>query len=131
MAFREKIEASAAPHLQPGESIQVVIPAQAVHPMLYIPGIALGAVGALVLMVILRPFRVVVVTDQRIMVCRLPRIGTAKIEEVLEHGPRSTELGPPHGPLNYKCTKAGSRKLYIPRRSYAKVREADALRPAA
>lgn len=116
MAIRDKMTANAQAHLQPGETIQAVFGAQ-----------TMSQYWVLVTYLLLfkNQYRVVVVTDQRIMVCRSGRFTTTKVVEVLANLPRQTRIGPPSG-LWWKCQSLGG-KLYVHKRFHKDVIQADAL----
>ena len=73
-------------------------------------------------------YRVIVVTDQRILVCRCGRIAFTPVGEVEREVPRGTRIGPATG-VWYKTESLG-KPLYIYRRFYKDVAEADALAAA-
>jgi hypothetical protein len=119
MAIREQMAANAAPHLQPGETIQAVFGAQTTSQYWFFISYWI---------IILRnSYRVVVVTDRRILVCLAGRIRTTPVKQVLAEFPRATQIGPPSG-LWYKCETLGER-LYINKRFHKDVRTADELVP--
>jgi hypothetical protein len=116
MAIRDKLRSNAAHLLQPGETIQAVFCAQTVSQYF-----ALISVWIIVLS---NAYRVVVVTDRRIMVCRSGRFTVTPVKAIETELPRSTRIGDPSG-LWWPCTTLG-RKLYVNRRFHKDVREADA-----
>ena len=69
------------------------------------------------------PYRVVVVTDRRILVCRSGRFRTTPVKEVVNELPRTTRIGPASG-LWYKCQTLGDR-LYIHKRFHKDIAAAD------
>jgi hypothetical protein len=115
--IRDKLKANAEPLLQPGEELQAVFRAQTVYPYL-------GPISALLILVGSAVYRVVVVTDRRILMCRGDRVTMAPIHEVLAEVPRQTMMGPAHG-LWYRTDSLGDR-LYINRSFHAEVAAADA-----
>ncbi|HEY2167093.1 MAG TPA: hypothetical protein VGH01_08005 [Jatrophihabitantaceae bacterium] len=115
MAIRDKIRANAAHLLQPGEVIQAVIPAQAANPWL--------AVISYWIILFSNAFRVIVVTDRRILVCRAGRFTVTQVNEVLHEVPRATRIGP-HTGMWYRCDQLGQR-VWIARRFAKDVAEAD------
>lgn len=129
-SIRDKIRTNAAPHLQPGEAVQAVFPAQTISQYLFLPLLLLGILPLVIVLVVLRPFRTVVVTDRRILVGQAGRLRTTTFEEVLVESPRTTRLGEPSG-LWWVCTVLGTGKLHLNKRFHRDVREADALIPAA
>ena len=64
-------------------------------------------------------------TDQRILVCRSGRLTVTPVGEVEREAPRATRIGPGTA-LWYKSESLGE-PLYIARRFYKDVAEADAL----
>lgn len=127
-SIRDKIRDNAAPHLQPGEHLQVVFGAQTLNQYLFIPLVILGILPAVIVIAVMKPFRVVLVTDRRIMVCRAGTLRTTTVTGVAEEGPRTTLIGEPSG-LWWPCTSLGDAKLYVHNRFHKDIREADALRP--
>jgi hypothetical protein len=116
VAIRDKMRAKAAHVLQPGETIQEVFGAQTHSAYLYL-------ISAWILL-ILNSYRVVVVTDRRILVCRSGRLTTTPVKEVLRELPRSTRIGAPNG-LWWRTESLGER-LYIHKRFHKDVNAADA-----
>lgn len=115
MAIRDKMTANAAPHLQPGETVQAVFGAQTHSQYLFLISVFI--------LLLLNSYRVVVVTDRRILVCRSGRLSTAAVNEVLRELPRSTRIGPPSG-LWWKSESLGER-LYVHKRFHKDVNAAD------
>ena len=118
MALRDKIRGNAEHVLEPGETIQVVIPAQTVSQYL-------AALVSLWIIVLRKAYRVVVVTDRRILVCSSGRFRFTPVGEVMAEFPRQTAIGPAHG-LWYRTDALGE-TLYIAKRFHKDVAEADAL----
>ena len=116
MAIRDKIRKNAASVLQPGESIQSVFCAQTVS--------AYFALISYWILLFANAYRVVVVTDRRILVCRSGRLVQSQVKGIEREFPRSTRIGDPDG-LWWPCTTLGN-KLYIHRRFHKDVRAADA-----
>ena len=116
MALRDKLRSNAAHLLQPGETIQAVFCAQTVS--------AYFALISYWIIILSNAYRVVVVTDRRIMVCRSGRFTITPVKSVENEVPRSTRIGEPSG-LWWPCDTLGQ-KLYIHRRFHKDVREADA-----
>jgi hypothetical protein len=117
VAIREKIRRNAQRFLQQGEVIQAVIPAQT-----SLPGCLSGAT-----LVFSKSFRVIVVTDRRILVCMAGRFSRTKISEVLEEHPRWIKIGPPSG-LWYETGTLGE-TMYVSVRFHKDVEIADAAAP--
>jgi hypothetical protein len=116
MAIRDKIRANAASHLQPGEQIQAVFNAQTTSQWF--------ALISFWIILLSNAYRVVVVTDQRILVFQAGRLQTTVIKGLLRELPRSTQIGPAHG-LWYRTDVLGE-KLYIHKRFAKDVDAADA-----
>ena len=68
-------------------------------------------------------YRVIVVTDRRILVCRSGRFRLTPVNEVLREIPRATLIGPATG-LWYRTDHLGE-KLYIAKRFHKDVLAAD------
>lgn len=115
MAIRDKITASLQPHLEPGETVQAVFPAQTMSPYWAI---------LTYLVLFFNKYRVVAATDRRILVCDTARLTTAKVKGVRAAHPRSTRIGPPSG-LWWKCESLGE-KMYVHKRFHKDVEQADA-----
>jgi hypothetical protein len=116
MAIRDKLVASAAPYLQEGEQIQAVFSAQTMSQWMALISFWIIIFG--------NAYRVVVVTDRRILVCQTKRFQTTKITGVEREVPRATQIGPASG-LWYKTDVLGQ-KLYIHKRFGKDVAAADA-----
>lgn len=114
MAIRDKMHKNAAPFLQPGEKIQVVFGAQTHSQYLVlIPVIFLA----------LNSYRVVLVTDRRILVCRSGKFTTTPVKQVLSELPRKTRIGIPSG-LWWRTENLGG-PLYISSRFHKDIEQAD------
>jgi hypothetical protein len=68
-------------------------------------------------------YRVVVVTDQRILVCRSGRVRITPVKHVIKELPRNTRIGPPRG-LWWRCETLGE-TVYIHKRFHKDVTAAD------
>jgi len=119
MAIRDKLRENAQHLLQPGEQIQAVIPAQTTSQWF--------ALISYWIILLTNAYRVIVVTDRRILVCKSGRFRITPVNDVVHELPRSTKIGPPSG-LWYK-TALGER-LYINKRFHKDVEAADAAAPA-
>ena len=117
MGIRDKIRTNAQSLLQPGEVIQAVIPAQTTSQYF-----ALLSVWIIVLS---NAYRVIVVTDRRILLCQSGRFRNSPVKGIVRELPRQTVIGPAHG-LWYRTESLGER-LYINFRFQADVAAADAL----
>ncbi len=116
MAIRDKLRKNAAPLLQPGETIQAVFPAQTVS--------AYFVLVSIWIIIFANAYRVVVVTDRRILVCRSGRFRITPVRAIEREIPRGTRIGEPTG-LWWPCDSLGGR-LYINRRFHKDVKAADA-----
>jgi Protein of unknown function (DUF2510) len=116
MAIRDTMRANAAPVLQPGETIQAVFGAQTTSQWF--------ALISYWIIILRNAYRVVVVTDRRILVCKSGRFRTTPVNEVLHQLPRATRIGPAHG-LWYSTDVLGER-LYIAKRFHKDIEAADA-----
>ena len=116
MAIRDKMQEKAAPHLRPGEQVQAIFGAQTTTVWWM----------ALIWLVFLikNNYRVVVVTDQRILVNDSRKWTTTNSKSVALEAPRATRIGPASG-LWYK-TEALGETLYIHKRFHKDVETADA-----
>lgn len=119
MAIRDKMRANAAPHLQPDEIVEEVFGAQTHSQYFFLL--------SLFVLLLINSYRVVVVTDRRILVCRSGKLSTTVVDEVLRELPRRTRIGPPSG-LWWRTTTLGER-LYVHKRFHKDVNAADAARP--
>lgn len=120
MAIRDTIRANAQHVLQPGEQIQEVIPAQTTSQWF--------ALISYWIIIFSNAYRVIVVTDRRILICKSGRFRITPVKEVLAEVPRATRIGPPSG-LWYRCETLGQR-LYIAKRFHKDVQRADGVVPA-
>jgi hypothetical protein len=120
MAIRDKLKANVAPHLNPGEQVQVVFIAQTTSQWF--------ALISFWIIIIKNAYRVVTVTDQRILVFQAGRLRTTAVKGLLRELPRETTMGPPSG-LWYKTDALGE-KLYIHKRFAKDVSAADAAKVA-
>jgi hypothetical protein len=117
VAIRDKIKSNAAHLLRPGEVLQAVIPAQTISQYF--------ALITYWIIIFANAYRVIVVTDQRILLCRSGRFSMTRVGEVQREFPRGTMIGPAHG-LWYKSESLGE-QLYVNRRFHKDVAQADAL----
>ena len=115
MAIRDKMSANAAPHLQPGETIQAVFGAQTTSQYF--------ALLSYWIILFTNAYRVVVVTDRRILVAKSGRLTTTPVKEIVRELPRNTRIGPPSG-LWWRCETLGE-KLYVHKRFHKDVNAAD------
>ncbi len=117
VALRDKLRANAAHVLQPGENIQAVFCAQTTSQYF--------ALISMWIIIFANAYRVVVVTDKRILVCGSGRLRMTPVKEVLREVPRYTRIGPPSG-LWWRCESLGER-LYVNKRFHKDVNAADEL----
>jgi hypothetical protein len=116
MSLRDKIRTNAAHLLQSGEQVQAVIPAQTIS--------AYFALLSTWIVPIANAYRVIVVTDRRVLVCHTGRFRLSPVKSVEHEVARSVQIGPAHG-LWYR-TDALGRTLYINKRFHKDIAEADA-----
>ena len=116
MALRDAMRASAAQFVQPGETIEQVFGAQTASPL------TAPLIGSLIALIINR-YRIVAVTDQRILVLDAGKWTQRTARAVVSELPRSSRLGPTSG-LWFKIeTPAG--KIHVRRYFYKDVNAAD------
>lgn len=115
MAIRDKMRANAAPLLQPGETIQAVFGGQTTSQYF--------ALISYWIIILSNAYRVIVVTDRRILVCKTGRLRMTPVKEVLRELPRNVRIGPPSG-LWWRSESLGER-LYIHKRFHKDVNAAD------
>ena len=116
MAIRDKLRANAQHLLQPGETMQSVFAAQTASPY--------WILVSYWIVLFKNAYRVVVVTDRRIIVAKSGRASTTRMNDVVRELPRATRIGPPTG-MWYKTSTLGER-LYIHKRFHKDVAAADA-----
>ena len=117
MAIRDKMRTNATPLLQPGEDIQAVFGAQTRSQWF--------ALLSYWIIVFTNAYRVVIVTNRRIIVAKSGRFTTTPVKEVLRELPRGTQIGPVSG-LWAKSNTLGE-TLYIHKRYHKDVAVADGL----
>ena len=117
MAIRDMMRSNAAHVLQEGESVQAIFGAQTTSQW--------WSLLSYWIIVVRNSYRVVVVTDRRILVCRSGRFRTTPVNEIVAEFARSTRIGPANG-LWYRCETLGER-LYINKRYHKDIAAADAL----
>lgn len=115
MAIRDTLRKNAQHLLQPGEEIQAVIPAQTTSQYF--------ALISYWIIILSNAYRVIVVTDRRILVCRSGRFRLTPVKEVVHELPRQSMIGPATG-LWYRTDSLGER-LYINRRFFKDIEAAD------
>jgi hypothetical protein len=117
VALRDKLRVNATPLLAPGETIQAVFPAQTTSQYF--------ALISYWIIVLKNAYKVVVVTDRRILVCKSGRITQSPVKAIEHELPRWTRIGPATG-LWYRFD-APSGKLYVNRRFFKDIEAADAV----
>jgi hypothetical protein len=117
MAIRDQVRTNAAHLLQPGETVQAVFCAQTTS--------GYYALLSSLIIILSDAYRVVVVTDQRILVCRSGRVRMTPVKKVIRELPRSTRIGPPSG-LWWRCETLGE-TVYVHKRFHKDVTAADAV----
>jgi len=116
MAVRDVMRASAAQFVEPGETIEQVFGAQTASPL------TAPLIGSLIALIINR-YRIVAVTDRRILVLDAGKWTQRTARAVVSELPRATRLGPTSG-LWFKIeTPAG--KIHVRRYFYKDVNAAD------
>jgi hypothetical protein len=122
MALRDSMRASAAPFLRPDETVQAVLAGQTQpSSMVFLTGV--------LLFYFINHYRMVVATDQRILVLDTGRFSFKKAQSVLFEIPRSTRLGPAHG--MWMKLEIGDQKLFVHRRFFKDIDAADQASAAA
>ena len=116
MGARDTWRAAAGPYLRPGEEIQAVIPAEALFPN--------PVPVATVILMLRRASRLVIATNQRILIFRRTNMGA--LGAPLGERSRDIATGPPHSIFVHYRTKALGDRLYIHRRWFNDVKAADA-----
>jgi hypothetical protein len=116
MAVRDVMRASAAQFVEPGETIEQVFGAQTASPM------TAPLIGSLIALIINR-YRIVVVTDRRILVLDAGKWTQRTARAVVSELPRATRLGPTSGLWMKIATPAG--KIHVRRYFYKDVNAAD------
>ena len=86
MALRDKMAASAAPYMRPGEPVQAIFAGQTASQFL-------AALGGIFFFLGLNRYRIFVVTPDRILVLDAGKFSMAKAKGVVTELPRSTRLG--------------------------------------
>jgi len=117
MAIRDKLRANAQHVLQPGETIQAVFCAQTTSQYF--------ALISYWIILFTNAYRVVVVTDRRILVCTSGRLRMTPVKEVIRELPRTTKIGPASG-LWWKSQSLGE-QLYINKRFHKDIAAADSV----
>jgi hypothetical protein len=117
MAIRDSMQASATPYLQSGETVQAVFGAQTTSQWL-------APLTGFVIFLLMNRYRIVVVTEQRILVLDAGKVTTAKARGVVTELPRSTKLGPGTG--IWHIVPTNQETLRVHRRFFKDIEKADA-----
>ena len=117
MALRDSMQASSAPYLQQGETIQAVFGAQTASQWL-------AALTGVFVFLGLNRYRIFVVTPQRILILDAGKTSMARAKGVVTELPRTTKLGPGTG--LWHVIPAGSETLRVHRRFFKDIETADA-----
>ena len=128
MSLRDAMAASSAQFLAPGETLQVVISGQTGSPWVRALGSGFGLIGALIA-ANFNHYRIVAVTDQRILILDSGKMSTKNARDVLDVLPRATGLGLATG-IWHKI-EAPSGTIWVHRRFFKDVQTADAMLSAA
>jgi hypothetical protein len=116
MALRDKLQKAVAPHLEPDETVQAIFGAQTKSQYFILLSYWILLAN--------KAWRVVAVTDRRIVVFQCGRSGMTKVEGITAQTRRHTRIGPPKG-LWYRVENLGER-LYVHRRFHKDIAAADA-----
>ncbi|MDR2983721.1 MAG: hypothetical protein LBV34_02665 [Nocardiopsaceae bacterium] len=122
MAIRDSMQASAAPYLQQGETIQAVFGAQTASQWL-------AALTGIFVFLGMNKYRIFVVTPRRILILDAGSMSMAKAKGLVTELPRATKLGPGTG--LWHVIPAGDEKLRVHKRFFKDIATADAQATAA
>jgi hypothetical protein len=122
LALRDSMRNSAAPYLQPGETVQAVFGAQTASQWL-------AALTGIFVFLGLNRYRIFVVTPARVLVLDAGKVSMKKARGVVAELPRSTRLGPGAG--LWHVIPAGDEKLRVHRRFFKDLETADSQATAA
>lgn len=122
MALRDAMRDSAAPYLQPGETVQAVFGAQTASQWL-------AALTGIFVFLGLNRYRIFVVTPARVLVLDAGKVSMKKARGVMAELPRSTRLGPGAG--LWHVIPVGEEKLRVHRRFFKDLETADSQATAA
>ena len=118
MALRDSMRDSAAPYLQPGETVQAVFSAQTGSQWM-------AALTGIFVFLNFNRYRIFVVTPGRILVLDAGKTSMKKARGVVLELPRSTRLGPGTG--MWHRIPAGSETLRVHRRFFKDIEIADSV----
>ena len=116
MALRDSMRESAAQYLRPGESIQAIFGAQTASQWL-------AALTGVFVFLGLNHYRIVVVTEQRILILDAGKTSMKRARGVVTELPRSTPLG--LGAGIWHVIPAGQEKLRVHRRFFKDIQAAE------
>lgn len=116
MALRDKLAASAAPHLHSGEVVQSTFIAQRGNPNWFILSYWI---------IIAKGYYVVVATNERIVVFRAGALKVTTFNSLALELPRATRFGAPKGVFRYKF-RLGDENVWVHRKFWKDLRTADA-----
>jgi len=122
MALRDSMRDSAAPYLQPGETIQAVFGAQTASQWL-------AALTGIFVFLGLNRYRIFVVTLRRVVVLDAGKVSMKKARGFVAELPRSTRLGPGSG--LWHVIPVGQQNLRVHRRFFKDIETADSQATAA
>ena len=123
MTLRDAMRASAARFLAPGETIQSVFFGRTTSPLGLRTLDRFGLIGAL-LLVSFNEYRIVAVTDQRILVLDSGKRSAKNALGVVDVLPRATRLGP--GKSLFYTIEVPSGRIIVHRRFFKDIEAADA-----
>lgn len=118
MNIRDKMSANVERFMDDDETVQAVFAAQTVSPYWVLINIWI--------LIFTQGYRLIVVTDQRIFVCRAGRFINTRGTEVLHELPRATTIGPATG-LWYRADHLVGNRLYVHKRFHKDIALADSL----
>jgi hypothetical protein len=118
MAIRDKMQSSATTYLRPDEQVQAVFCAQTHSQYLML-------LSGAVLFLALNRYRIVVATQDRILVLDAGKWTTTRARGVVAELPRSTQLGPTSGVWHQ--IEFEDSKLRVHRRFHKDIATADAV----
>lgn len=118
MAVRDTMRESVTPFLQPGETVQVVVGAQTASQYV-------AAFAGVLFFLPLNRYRVLAVTDRRIVVLDAGKFSFKKARAFVMELPRSTRLGPGSG--IWHQVPAGAETLRVHRRFFKDMDTADSV----
>jgi hypothetical protein len=122
MALRDAMRASATQFVAPDETIQEVFAGQTGSPLVRGIAGAFGLIGALIA-ASFNQYRIVAVTDQRILILDAGTWSSKKARAILDVLPRATTLGPATGV--WHTIEVPSGKIFVHRRFFKDIEAAD------